>query len=687
MSEREGRLVQEVQELREQFSFLQEVSTSMMGTLELPEVLRIVGRAVLCRDEVGVSLIYRVGEGELHLEHLHAPGGWISLEPLRRAVSVGELGPLRRALVETRPCLLNPQEGLRPLLSRRLAVPPRVRSLTALPLLSRGEVRRLVLILGAHQPRGEALSRLALFGKQAELALDRALLYSRIAQEYKELEVLYRLSTKISSLMPLDEILSAVMEGIQQLVRYDVCVIGMLDEARERFEICQVQGLTERQERWIRRVVPEVSREFINYIVGVNLKEPRFIDVKVERTPPPIDVRDLRYFLNIPMISEDRLIGAISLGMVERPSLEDRSVKTLTIMASQVAPLLERAKKYQQEMERKEHVLSALSQEIKAIGETFRFDNIIGRNHRMRDLVLTVASVADTDAPVLIQGETGTGKELIAKAIHFNSSRRDRPFIKVNCGSIPENLLESEMFGHVRGAFTGAYRDRVGKFELADRGTLFLDEIGDLPLPMQVKLLRVLQDMEFEPVGSNRTKHVDVRVIAATNQDLEDLIRRGRFRKDLYYRLNVIALHIPPLRERPEDIPPLAEHFLRLYAQRYRRDLEEISPQVFSQLMAYGWPGNVRELENVIERAVLMARPGDRVLRQVDLASPERALEPSISSLRRRRQEFERQYIVGLLRRFRGNVTLSAQQAGLNRKTFYLKMRKYGIRREEFLVG
>src|SRR5271167_3049708 len=236
-----------------------------------------------------------------------------------------------------------------------------------------------------------------------------------------------------------------------------------------------------------------------------------------------------------------------------------------------------------------------------ALGQRYQFENIIGHSQAMQDIFATVVRVAPTRATVLLCGESGVGKDMIARAVHQHSPRKDRPFVKINCTSIPENLMESELFGYEKGAFTGANTSKPGKFEQADTGTVFLDEIGDVPPSIQVKLLRVLQEREFERLGSNVTRHIDVRVVAATNQDLRAALEQGTFREDLYYRLNVVPMNIPPLRERKEDIPFLAQHFVTKFNG-------EISEGALERLMSYHWPGNVRELENVVERSILLAQ-------------------------------------------------------------------------------
>src|SRR5499427_825717 len=242
-----------------------------------------------------------------------------------------------------------------------------------------------------------------------------------------------------------------------------------------------------------------------------------------------------------------------------------------------------------------------------ALGRRYEFDNIIGRSPAMQEIFATIERVGPTRATVLLTGESGVGKDLIARAIHFHSPRKDKPLVKINCTAIPENLMESELFGYEKGAFTGAQASKPGKFEQADTGTVFLDEIGDVPAPIQVKLLRVLQEREFERLGSNTTRHIDVRLVAATNQDLRAALEQGTFREDLYYRLNVVPMNIPPLRERKQDIPFLANHFVSKLAPDTGSGVESITETAMDKLVAYHWPGNVRELENVIERSLVMA--------------------------------------------------------------------------------
>jgi len=315
----------------------------------------------------------------------------------------------------------------------------------------------------------------------------------------------------------------------------------------------------------------------------------------------------------------------------------------------------------------------------------FGLENVIGHEPRMLRVFDMIDSVADTRATVLITGESGTGKSMIARAIHRRSSRRDKSFVEVACGALPDTLLESELFGHVAGAFTGAATDKIGKFALADNGTIFLDEIGTAPPGMQVKLLRVLQEFEFEPVGGNKTQHVDTRVILATNDDLAQAVAGGRFRQDLFYRINVINIELPPLRERLHDIPRLAEHFLNKVRTESGKKVRGFHEETMQTLQRYSWPGNVRELQNAIERAVLLGK-GEQVT-PADLPPQLLALPTLVSaahalpgrSLKAALEGPERQIIHDVLEMNHWNRNLTADQLGINRTTLYKKMKRLGL--------
>jgi DNA-binding NtrC family response regulator len=328
-------------------------------------------------------------------------------------------------------------------------------------------------------------------------------------------------------------------------------------------------------------------------------------------------------------------------------------------------------------------VLEENEQLKQQLDQRFGLDNVLGHDHRMQRVFDVIESVADTRATVLVTGESGTGKSMIARALHRRSSRRDKPFVEVACGALPENLLESELFGHVAGAFTGATADKIGKFRQADSGTIFLDEIGTASPGMQVKLLRVLQELEFEPVGGTKTFHVDVRVILATNEDLAKLVAEGRFRQDLYYRVNVINVELPPLRDRLSDIPVLAKHFLKEVCQETGKKVRGFTDEALGAFQRYRWPGNVRELENVVERAVLLGK-GDQV-RVEDLpaalvqAAPLLVHPVGNRTLKEALEGPERQIILEVLELHHWNRHSTADALGNNRTTLYKKMKRLGL--------
>jgi len=322
--------------------------------------------------------------------------------------------------------------------------------------------------------------------------------------------------------------------------------------------------------------------------------------------------------------------------------------------------------------------------------DKYHFENIIGNSGPMQDIYKLVDKAARSNSNVVVYGESGTGKELIARAIHYNSGRAEKPFVAVSCGAIPETLLESELFGYAKGAFTGAVADKKGQFEVANGGTLFLDEIGDIPLTIQVKLLRVLQEREFTRVGSTKSIKMDIRLISATNRDLASEVENGGFRQDLYYRLHVVPIYLPPLRDRKEDVSPLAEHFLKKYCKENKKGIKGFSSDVMNQLMAYNWPGNVRELENIVQRIVTFEESDTATsdslppnFRQ-QVEYHERLYKDGVENLEELVEKVEKQHIVRMLRETRGRRTDTASRLGIDRRTLYGKIKKYGITADMF---
>lgn len=323
------------------------------------------------------------------------------------------------------------------------------------------------------------------------------------------------------------------------------------------------------------------------------------------------------------------------------------------------------------------------------LGKRYSFHNIIGANKEMQEVYDLIKSVCNADVPILIQGETGTGKELAAKAIHFNSTRKDKPFYAINCAAISETLTESELFGHEKGAFTGAHKQRIGKIELANSGTVFLDEIGDMSISLQAKILRFLQDKSYERVGGEETLTADVRVISATNKDLESLIKEKLFREDLFYRINTIQIKLPPLRDKIDDIPLLSEHFIKEFNKKHNKSVPGLNKEAVKALTEYSWPGNIREFENLLERIVILVP--DRKITNEDIsrylphkkAPSPKAVNTDIP-LSRLKDDLEKEYITILLRKYNGNIVKVAEKTGLSRAAIYQKMEKLNLNKKDF---
>jgi DNA-binding NtrC family response regulator len=344
---------------------------------------------------------------------------------------------------------------------------------------------------------------------------------------------------------------------------------------------------------------------------------------------------------------------------------------------------------------RERQMLQEIRDLRREVKKKYAFGNIIGKNYKMRAIYDLIEKVSNTDARVFISGDTGVGKELVAKSIHFNSPRKNRPFVSINCGALAETLLETELFGHEKGAFTGAIRRKEGKFEYARGGTVFLDEVGDISPGMQVKLLRVLQEKQLERVGGNQPIDVDVRIISATNQDIKEKIKSGEFRIELFYRLNVVPIHIPPLRERIEDIPLLVNHFIRAFNKNFNKHILNLSTQALSQLMQHTWPGNVRELENVLERAFVTTDGDiiDTIILSQDIAHrgsagalPDADIDLPYNVARAMVEErFEKNYLIEALIRYEGNVSKTAKETGINPRTLWRKIKKHELERSRFV--
>jgi formate hydrogenlyase transcriptional activator len=397
----------------------------------------------------------------------------------------------------------------------------------------------------------------------------------------------------------------------------------------------------------------------------------------------------LQSYCFLPLTTARQPLGALVLSSKQPSAYDPAHLPFLQLVANQVAVAVGNALAWEEISALRDKLAKEKAYLEEEVRTQHDFGDIVGENASLRAILEHVETVAPTESTVLIRGETGTGKELIARALHDLSPRKDRTFVKLNCAAIPTGLLESELFGHEKGAFTGAIKQKIGRFELAHQGTVFLDEVGDIPLELQPKLLRVLQEQEFERLGGTKTIRVNVRVVAATNRDLTEMIAEGRFRRDLYYRLNVFPIALPPLRERTDDIPRLVRHFTQGFARRMGRRIETIPPSVMDALVRYPWPGNVRELQNVIERAVILSKGPTLQVALVDLR-PEGAPAEPVGAPNFAASDTlcnaEREHILRVVRETNwvlGGPKGAAARLGMKRSTLHWKMKKLGISRPE----
>jgi formate hydrogenlyase transcriptional activator len=452
---------------------------------------------------------------------------------------------------------------------------------------------------------------------QVAVAVDNALnsqnaqIYQQeLARERDRLRLLLEVNNALVSTLDLRQLLAAISACLRRVMNHDYASLGLYEPAARQVRLQALdfpQGKGLLHEEMVFPVEGTPSGEVIS------TRKPLIISgANLDRYEPSVSglfiAEGLRSGCIVPLITANRTLGTLSLSSLRASAFTQEDVDLLMRVANQVAIAIENALAYREIAELKNKLAEEKLYLEEEIRTEYTFEEIVGESPALKRVLSQVETVAPTDSSVLILGETGTGKEVIARAIHNLSPRRERTFVKINCAAIPAGLLESELFGHEKGAFTGAIAQNTGRFELAHRGTLFLDEVGDIPLELQPKLLRVLQEKEFERLGSTRTLHVDVRVVAASNRDLTQMVEDRLFRSDLYYRLNVFPIVVPPLRERAEDIPLLVRYFAQKHARRMDRRIETIPAEEMEALTRYPWPGNVRELENLIERAVILSR-------------------------------------------------------------------------------
>lgn len=540
---------------------------------------------------------------------------------------------------------------------------------------------------------------------QVAVAVDNALnlessqaYQAQLSRERDRLRVLLDVNNVLVTSLELPELFRGIVSTLQRVIHHDYTSLALLEPVTG---LLKIHALDFPGRQGLLKAEMTISREASP--AGRAIAEGRTLvarGTELEQYPSEVvkllRAEGLQAICCIPLSNRGRTFGTLNLASRRMDVFSATDIELVQQVAAQIAIAVENALAFKEIDVLKDKLAEEKLYLEEEIRSAFNFEEIIGESAAIRRALAQVELVAPAGTTVLILGETGTGKEVIARAVHNLSPRKERTFVKINCAAIPSGLLEAELFGHERGAFTGAINQKIGRFELADRGTLFLDEIGDIPLELQPKLLRVLQEQEFERLGSNRTQRVDVRVVAATNQDLSRLVANREFRSDLYYRLNVFPIQIPPLRERREDVPLLVRYFVQIFSRRLNKTVEYVPAEAMDALVNYGWPGNIRELENLIERAVLLSpgkelrvpiselRPSalnanGNVSADLSLFSPP-AASVSITTL----EEAERQHILRALRQTEWRIAGpkgAAAILGMKRTTLQARMRKLGIRR------
>ena len=476
------------------------------------------------------------------------------------------------------------------------------------------------------------------------------------AQE--QIKTFYEVSRYISENTSLKETIDFVLKKIKEMVNYDYALPLIFNSKKDNF--ISIEGYDS----------PNILGNWTQAYSIASMTEPMDMERwSSKRLPLTEALKKFSYIASIPIVKEKEVMGSIILASYDSGSFSAQNMRFIYLMLSQTSGVIRRIILQDEQLERLHNQIKMLS----------GYGDIIGKDPKMQRIYQLILDIAPSNATVLIQGESGTGKELVARAIHMNSPRKDKPFVVVNCSAYPQTLIESELFGYEKGAFTGATQRKLGRFEIAHEGTIFLDEVSEIPLPSQVKILRFLQFQEFERLGGTETIKVNVRVIAATNKDLGEEVKKGNFREDLYYRLNVIPINLPPLRERKGDIPLLVEYFLKRLSTQSGKGIKELSPGAMQSLINYNWPGNVRELENVLEYAFVLTK--GKIIEAKALPPALRSSgiiwsKDKIASL----EDNEKKFLIEMLNEFNWNKLQVAKRLGISRSTLYAKLKKYNLK-------
>ena len=687
----------QLKEQHDRLKLLLDVNNSVVSALDLRELLQAVSvslRGLVPHDYASLSL-YDPATERLQVHALDFP---VDNGLYDRCLSVPVEGtPTGLAYSSRKPVVLNRRDlEVFPGDICRLLLAEKIESVCCLPLVSHDRVLGALNVASLRENAfGPAdVELLTEVASQVAIAAENTLNFERaqsvqqqLKEEHDRMRLLLDVNNTVVSALDLRELINAVSASLRNLVPHEYASISLYDAETQRLHIHALDF--------------PVSKGMLTEGLSVPVEGSPTGRALTTRQPVFIKYGDIEQFgsdmarrilaeglksaLCLPLISHGRPLGTLTVASLREENFPQRDAELLQHVANQIAIGVENALAYRQVVERAKKLTEEKLYLQDEIRTEHNFEEIIGDSASLKDILQQLTTVAPTDSTILVLGETGTGKELIARAIHNLSARRERTLVKVNCAAIPTGLLESELFGHERGAFTGAIAQRVGRFELAHRGTLFLDEVGDIPLELQPKLLRVLQEQEFERLGSPRTTRVDVRLVAATNIDLAQKVADGQFRSDLYYRLNVFPVRIPPLRERREDIPLLIRYFAQKYARRMKKPIDTIPAKSLAALTEYAWPGNVRELENFVERAVILSRGMELQLPLTELKQRTQAAVAALPSSLATLEHAEREHIMRALRETAwviGGPSGAAARLGMKRTTLQSRIRKLGITRQ-----
>ncbi|MFN7944113.1 MAG: sigma 54-interacting transcriptional regulator [Blastocatellia bacterium] len=702
--ERARQAEQEVKHQLDRERLLLEINNAVVSQLDLRDLVQVIS-ACLCKALrlaiAGVSL-YDPEAGCLRAYYYDLPDTLTPIEPGTSLPLEGSIAGL--TFTSGQPVLLNRAEQWEAFpVSKKLFCQTGINSGGCVPLIVQG---RKLGVLGVDSYQEDAFPEerqqlLCQIADQLALAVDNALNFERarkaeqeIRRRFERERLMLEINNAVVSNLNLAELLTAISASLRRVVPHDFAGLALYDADIDQLRVQALDAIRNREVLGTIDLIPLKGTGAGKAFTARKTIRLRSFD------PAGSSLELVRRFVaagfksscHVPLISRDRALGTLDVMSVREDAFSGEDAELLTSIGQQIAIAVDNALAYREIEALKNKVTEEklyLEEEIKS---AWSFEEIIGSSPALRRILKQVETVAPTDSTVLIQGETGTGKELIARAIHNLSARRERTLVKLNCAAIPTGLLESELFGHEKGSFTGAIAQRIGRFELAHKGTMFLDEVGEIPLELQPKLLRVLQEQEFERLGSARTQRVDVRLIAATNRDLGQMAGENKFRSDLFYRLNVFPITIPPLRERPEDVPLLVRFFANKFALRMKKQIETISAETVAALQRYHWPGNIRELENLIERAVILTQGAELNIPLTEINIPAKkavpvstqASTPSASESDAL-EAIEREHILRVLNETRwvvGGPNGAAARLEMKRTTLQARMKKLGISRQ-----